>query len=482
MDLRETYEPYGGMDTVLRINFKSITGKIIATYLIVVICSTAVTTLCFQSILYQDLERRSAKGLAKQAHDIAQFLSRDASDMPIPLETRPRPSSVFLSGRPMESDYLVADAQGIITYSSNPNHFAVGARLANLLPEFDLNAPEEGTVKPHLSGAFLAMQAWIGNSEAPDGVVVTYAEISALQALNRDILLLLLKSLTIAMAIAIPVALLLSRYLIMPINSLREYAKSIAQRRFDVRLDIKTEDELADLAQTFNEMVVQLERYDLGMRRFFQNTSHELKTPLMSIQGYAEGIRDGIFAGGQAAQGLEVISQECQRLKDILDEMINITRVHYADSSYSLHPCNVAEVLTGLADSLKGYAAERAVTVQVESQSRLEVISDPEQLRRLFSNLLANAIRHARSRVVVTATTSLAADLLSVVITDDGPGFTAQDLENAFDYFYKGSSGSTGLGLSISRLIVEAHHGSIRINNSPAGGGMVEITLPYSTS
>lgn len=459
---------------------KSITSKILLSYLIVVICSIVVTTLSFHSIMYRDLERRAFLGLTRQARDIAFILERDNLYFKPPLESPHRRSlSVFFTGRSVESEYVVVDLNRTIIYSSLPEQFPVGQQLEELPvrthADFTLKNDEISTFQ---NNTFLVAQAPIGKQGERKGTVYTFAQVSVLEAFSKDLLYILLKSLLLATIMAIPVALIMARYLIKPINALREYAKALAKRRFDVRLEIKSDDELAELANTFNDMAAQLERYDISMRRFLQRTSHELKTPLMSIQGYAEGIRDRVFTGAQLDQALTVISKECQRLKTIVDEMINITRLQNPGESYNLLPQDLRQILEEVADSLGGYAVERKVRLTIEIPTGVKVIGDREKLRRLFGNLLTNAIRHAKSQVRVHTTSEDLDTFRKIIVQDDGNGFSPQDLEHAFDYFYKGSNGSTGLGLSIARIIVEEHGGTIEIKNAPDGGALVEVTLP----
>lgn len=464
------------------IRFHSITSRILSTYFVVVLCSIVITALAFHSILYNDLERRTVMGLSRQSKDIAAGLARHNPNLDLSVErTNQQQISVFFSGPPIVSQYLIANPERVIIYSSS-DQFAVGDNLTEVLPKWDNDAaPDHVPFRVFRSGTFIAVEDNVVSRDgAIEGSVVAFSDISTLKTLNRDILALLFKSLVIALAVAIPVALLLSRQLIKPINSLREYTRAIAQRRFEVRLETNSADELAELAHNFNEMAVQLERYDAGFRHFFQSTSHELKTPLMSIQGYAEGIRDGIFVGAQAEQGLEVISRECQRLKGIVEEMINITRYQFTEGKDRLEQCAVEQVMSDTIESLHGYAAENAVTVTADLPA-VEIISNSEQLRRLFGNILANGIRHATSQVIVKVRI-LSHKCVEISVADDGPGFTAQDLEHAFDYFYKGPQGHTGLGLSIAKIIVEAQRGEIKIMNRPEGGASVQITLPFSAS
>jgi len=472
---------------------KSITSKILISYLVVVICSTLVTTLSFHSILYGDLERRAKQGLLRQALDIAMVLKHDNPDLILPLESlRHRPISGFFVGQPIESEYVVTNPQGYIVYSSLPEQFPIGKSMEELplkLPTVNTPENDEKSIRP--SGAFLAVRIPIEGppeemraeiNKGMKGTVFTFAYISALEALNREILFLLVKSIFIALVIAIPIALLIARYLIKPLNALREYAKAVAKRQFNLRLDIKSDDELAELASSFNEMADQLERYDTSMRRFFQGASHEIKTPLMSIQGYAEGIKDGVFNDAQSNQALEVISKECQRLKFLVEEMINITKLQTLSETYNLVPCDLKQLFDEVVESLRGYTIEKKVRISFDLQSDIKIIGDREKLHRLFGNLIDNAIRHAKSQVRVKVKKVNNSSQIKIMLHDDGEGFRTQDLKHAFDYFYKGPNGSTGLGLSIAQIIVEEHNGTIKIQNASEGGALIEITLPFNSS
>lgn len=468
-------KPFGATATALKI--KGITGKLLLTYLLVVVCSTAITTLSFHSILYDDLEKRTRSSLSRQAFSIAFGLSHDKE--PLFPDSQRKPLVLF-TYHSIETQYLILDHEDTVLYSSVPEIFPPGQKLLDLPASQNLNFVDHDRKAANPGTNLLAVRATIGSDEENRGSVITFAEATALEALNLAILLLLIKSTLIALAIALPLALLLGRYLVKPLNSLREYARSIARRRFDVRLDLKSDDELAELAHTFNDMAYQLERYDTSMRRFFQSTSHEIKTPLMSIQGFAEGIRDGVFAGPQADQALETISRECQRLKGLLDEMINLTKRESPGESCQLQPCDIGPVVQEAVETMQGYAVEKKVQVTVIIPETFQVVGNREKLHRLFGNLLTNAIRHASSQVTIKA--QIVPENrggIKISIQDDGKGFSLEDLKYAFDYLYKGVDGSTGLGLSIARLIVDELNGSISISNADDGGGLVEVIFPY---
>jgi len=476
-----------GINSVIKL--KSITSKILISYLIVVIFSTAVSALSFRSMIKGHMERKVRFGLERKASEIASIYRNNGgqhNDMTLKI-VPPPVFAIPLTGWSLDSEYLVTDSQGKVVVTSLPNQFPAGKRLNELLPSFRPELPPKKDnifVKRH--EAFLAVPVPIRGPHEPGGMVLSFARVSAIDALNRDILLLLIKSMLLAFAVAVPVALILARYLLRPLIALREYAKAVSRRRFDLRLEIKTDDELGEVVNAFNEMANRLEGYDVSMRRFLQSASHELKTPLMSIQGYAEGIRDGVFTGNELGHALEVISRESQRLKSIVDELIYVSQLENPGEDYNLTPLNLSQLLMEVVDSLGGYAAEKKVQISVDVPAGMEVVGDQEKLHRLFGNILANAIRHAVGKITIQANEVPDSIYGRILFLDDGEGFSSKDLEHAFDYFYRGPHGSTGLGLSIARIIADEHNGKITIYNNAQGGAVAEVTLPlkrlYSNS
>ncbi len=321
------------------------------------------------------------------------------------------------------------------------------------------------------------MAAEVPVGTADGGTVMTFISFRALQTVYQETLLVILGSLLTALFIALLIAFFLIRYLVKPLKKLEEYAQAVGNRQFEMRLDTKLDDELAQLATAFNQMADQLQSYDEGMRRFFQNASHEMKTPLMSINGYAEGIRDGVFTGPALDNAIEIIHKESLRLRNVVENMIDITILEQPHNTYFL-PNDLCYIMEQVIETVGGYALERRVQIESEVRPNNWVIGDWDQLHILFVNLLSNGIRHASSYVTVNCLLIDGGTKVLIKVQDDGTGFTSIDIEHAFDYFYTGVKSGSGLGLTIVKKIVEEHTGTIRIYNADQGGAIVEIVLP----
>lgn len=295
---------------------------------------------------------------------------------------------------------------------------------------------------------------------------------------TQDLIRTLIKVFLITSIVVMVLGLWLSRSFSKPIRILQEQMSRLAKRDFSPPPVVSTGDELEEVSRTFASMVEELKRYDQGQRRFLQNASHELKTPLMSIQGYAEGIKDGIFVDEEANTGLAVISQEAMRLKKLVDELIYLSKLETLEDIYT--PTE-QELITLIEDSvarINSVALQKGVTIEVKGQSFYQVHVDRDKMMQALINLLSNGVRHAKSRVEVTL--RFVDGHLDVSIHDDGDGFAnpTVDQEQIFERFYRGNKGDTGLGLAIVKAIVEKSGGTIRAHNHEQGGAEFILCLP----
>ncbi|MDD3024317.1 MAG: ATP-binding protein [Syntrophomonadaceae bacterium] len=449
---------------------KSISTRILISYLIVVVFTFLITALAFYPMMVGVLGKRAEIGLEKQAWEIAYTIG---SSSLLPHEHN-LPLTILLLGRSIESNFLWIDPQDKISFSSRPEQFPVGQSIAHL-PEMlrEDNSFNRNKANIFKSERYLSVEVPVGAG----GTVLTFVSINTLQAMYKETLLMIFGSLLAALMMALLIAFFIISYLVKPLRALEDYARAVGNRQFDIRLDLKSNDELAKLGTAFNQMADRLKSYDEGRHRFFQNASHEMKTPLMSINGYAEGIRDGLFTGPALDNALEIIHRESLRLRNIVENMIDITILEQPHNSYFL-PHDLCYLIEQVLETVGGYAVERRIEVESAIEAETWVIGDWDQLNSLLVNLLSNAIRHARSRVIVQSLLLEGKNQVLIKVEDDGAGFSSEDLAHAFDYFYTTAESGSGLGLTIVQKIVEEHEGTITLYNTSEGGAAAEIVLP----
>lgn len=208
---------------------------------------------------------------------------------------------------------------------------------------------------------------------------------------------------------------------------------------------------------------------------FFQNASHELKTPLMAIQGYAEGIQAGVMDTASAA---EVILAESDRMTELVDELLDISKIDMGRQRLTLSEMDVRELLYDSIRAVEPTAAAGGITITPDFPEEPVMVScDDTRLRRAVTNILSNGVRYARSELRLTC----CADKRNVTIRiqDDGDGIAAEDLPHIFDRFYMGKNGKSGIGLALTKEIVHLHKGTIRAYNGETGA-VFEISIPVS--
>ena len=208
---------------------------------------------------------------------------------------------------------------------------------------------------------------------------------------------------------------------------------------------------------------------------FFQNASHELKTPLMAIQGYAEGIQTSVMDAGSAA---EVILEESDRMTELVEELLDISKIDMGRQQLALSETDIRELLYDSIRAVEPTAAASGITIAPDfPEEPVMAKCDDTQMRRAVTNILTNGLRYARSQLRLTCCTDKRQ--VTIRIQDDGDGIAEADLPHIFDRFYMGKSGKSGIGLALTREIIHLHKGTIRAYNGD-GGAVFEISIPVS--
>jgi len=288
-----------------------------------------------------------------------------------------------------------------------------------------------------------------------------------------NIYFMLLVILIAATAFTLAYVIFISRSISKPIKKLCGFADEIGRGNFKRNEYAFKDRELIDLNRRMNETARKLEINDEDQKIFFQNVSHELKTPLMSIKGYAEGIKYGIFSSeNEKSEASNIIIEESDRLNELVANLLYISKI---DSSKQAETENfvstsLGSILEDCADKLRGVlinsqnigAQEKNISINHPKRA-IYIKCDEESLIRAIINIMANCLRYAKTTVYVDYYES--ADKIVLNIKDDGAGIDEQDLPNIFKRFYKGKGGKHGIGLSIAKSIIEQHGVHITAGN-----------------
>lgn len=234
--------------------------------------------------------------------------------------------------------------------------------------------------------------------------------------------------------------------------------------------------ELESLKRSYNQMEETIRRSEEEKRQFFQNASHDLKTPLASITGYSQGIVSNVIKDHQKAAS--IILSESLRMTDLVESILSLSKMDY--HTFDLHPTDleVVEFLDECVDIMS--TIRRDCVIHLESAHPLTIHTDPELLKRVIQNILSNCLRYADHEILIRMSTD--GNSLILLIQDDGPGFLEKDLPHIFERFYKGDGGKNGIGLSIVWTGIHYLGGSITAGNRavPEHGAYYQLLLPLS--
>jgi signal transduction histidine kinase len=296
----------------------------------------------------------------------------------------------------------------------------------------------------------------------------------------------------LALAIAAIVAAYLARRLTRPLAAMETTARSIAGGDLSARVDAShvADDELGSLANAINAMAADLDEARGHERAFLLSVSHDLRTPLTSIRGYAEAIADGTVEGMDARiRAANVISSESRRLDRLVADLLDLARLDA--HQFSLHPAPIdaRPVVIDAVDAFSPAAAEIGVELVVEPGDPVPVHADSQRLAQIVANLVENALKFATSRVVVGVSTVGApgSGVVQLRVDDDGPGIAPADLPRVFERLYTsrtvpGRTLGTGIGLAIVRELAHAMGGDAHVEPIATVGTRFVVTFPAGVS
>lgn len=305
--------------------------------------------------------------------------------------------------------------------------------------------------------------------------LILLTPLNDLQAVQKSFIRSLLIVFMVGAIVTVMISSFLTNKLVTPLTRLKWQLKKIEKRQFDDIERIKATGEIKDVEQSVYDMAYELQRYMKTQQTFFQNASHELKTPLMTIQGYAEGIRDQVFDEKESEQGLEIMVTEVNRLKEIINEMILLAKLDSEQNIYKAEKVQVSNLIDQVVGRTLPLVNEKEISLYHEVDDTAILFVDEEKLLRALLNITINGIRYAKSMVKVT----VLKEKKKVIITieDDGDGISDDILPHVFHRFVKGKDGETGLGLAISHAIVEQSGGKIIVERSELGGARFRLTF-----
>lgn len=294
-------------------------------------------------------------------------------------------------------------------------------------------------------------------------------------------------------------SILISRQITKPVRQLSKSSQQVYAGDYNIDIRVSSRDEIGELAGMFKKMVqkireqihiIEQERDALKKAQaqnkiFFDNATHEMKTPLTTIIGYAQIIKENGFTEREFFErGLDSIIREGKRLNQTVIEMLTLAQASSPQTEYRMEPVNIGELAIETSEELRIKAAKYGIRIQSSAWDKLYMMGDRDRLKEVIINLLDNSINYGSVNSTVRIEVFKEGDMPVLQVTDQGEGIPAALLEHLFEPFYripgrKGREhGSAGLGLAIVKGIVEKHGGSIQVNSKMKQGTTVTVRFP----
>ncbi|NLW92634.1 MAG: HAMP domain-containing histidine kinase [Syntrophomonadaceae bacterium] len=267
-----------------------------------------------------------------------------------------------------------------------------------------------------------------------------------------------------------------------PIRKMEQAVLSLAAGEDLPELSIKTGDEVEFLANSLNHMQRQIETTERIRREFIANVSHDLRTPLTSINGFIQGMVDGLVPLEQYPRYLGLLQDETRRLMTLTGDILELAKLQGDGIALHKSALSVLKTLEELARQFR-LGGEPGLLIRLDCPPDLQVIADHERLQQILYNLISNAVRYSGESGEILIIAGRQENRVHFFVKDSGPGVAAEDLPFIFERFYRGQKHrpgeeGSGLGLSIVKDLVELHGGSISAESKPGQGAVFTFWLP----
>ena len=294
---------------------------------------------------------------------------------------------------------------------------------------------------------------------------------------RRSVVLLIINTIlisTIVMRIT-------SKKILHPIKKMTEATKKVASGDFNVKLESQREDEIGELTQNFNQMVNELGKVEVIQKDFINNVSHEIKTPISSIQGFAKLLEDENLPEAERKEYAEIIIEESNRLLNLSTNILRLSKIQNQGKIVRKDHINITEQLRKAIAVLENKWNEKSLTFNISAKD-VYYDGDEELTFQVWMNLIDNAIKFSKQNGKITIDVKEENDEVVVKIKDNGMGMSKEEQERIFTRFYQidksHSQEGSGLGLSIVKSIIDLSGGKIEVESKENSGTTFTIKLP----
>lgn len=272
-----------------------------------------------------------------------------------------------------------------------------------------------------------------------------------------------------------------------PLKDMSTAAKNFAAGDLESRVVVHGDDEIAELGMAFNQMAASLQNLDVVRNTFLSNVSHDLRTPMTTIAGFIDGIRDGVIPYEKQGHYLDIVSTEVHRLSRLVASLLDLSRIQAGERKFVMKPFDICEMARQILISCEQRLVEKDLQVEfLCDEDNMQVLADHDAIYQILYNLCDNAIKFSKEGGQYRITISERTDIkhkIQVSVYNTGEGIAQDDIPFVFERFYKGDKSrgldkkGAGLGLYIAKTIIAAHNEEIWVTSEHGKDCQFSITL-----
>lgn len=467
---------------------RSIFSKLLLSHIAVILISTITLGMLMTFLIRQHVVENKRDDLMQKGSFAIALMSPALEEGRMPSD-----ATMKILGDLVGSMMWLSDRDGTLLAGNPPERW-----LRKVPPDVSAKINELFTGTPqswvrtshHQTDPSIVVALPVPGTQIPAALFL-YAPITGVNKTIDALEQLLFYALLLGIAIAAAVGLFMSRGLTKPIAAISRAAHNFAKGDYQSRIHITNDDEIGSLGNTFNNMAASLAHTEQNRRDFLANVSHELKTPIASIQALTEAIQDGLVTSPEQQQRyLNSIVSETHRIDRLIRDLLDMAQLEAGELRIVKEKIDLALFLPAELEKQSPLLAEKNLFLDTKLPSPLPAVwADPDRLAQVLLNLLSNAIRYAPANTSIGI--SIHPDdsnMIAIAVSNRGPGIPAADLPYIWDRFYRveksrsRKDGGTGLGLSITKKLVVAMSGDISVKSIPEGETTFTFTLPVVLS
>lgn len=446
--------------------FKSIFGRMFWTYAILLLLVITTISISMALLLSNFYERKEVEQIASVAQTIEYWTSQLQVEQTDAQSARAYEHMLHSWSRLIMSDITVADRNGDIL-DSTCGIKSIPDSLKKSLSD------DSVTVKKSDFGGFyshnvLTVAFPVRYKDNRIATIFFNRGIPELRKTVIELLMMFLISSLFALCFAFVMVYIQARQISSPIVAINKAAGMIAAGNFSERVNVTTNDEIGQLASTFNFMASSIEKSEKNRRRFVSDVSHELRTPMTSISGFVQGMLDGTIPEESRDDYLKIVLEESTRLTRLVNDMLEMSKMQSDQFRLNITEFDINELIRTCLINLEKRIEDRSLDVEVDFRpERLTALGDKDQITRVMINLFDNAIKFSHPGTTIEIKTWIANGKVHVSVSDTGDIVSSNDIRHLFDRFYKTDTSrekdrtGAGLGLSLVQNIINLHNQQI---------------------